>query len=241
MRPTLIAFLIASGAAHARDCEAPDFDGKEVRGLRTFSACILDEVKTLKREQAKLLDEIERLEEALAGVPGEIRNVNGRVSRLGGDNLAQASFTVEARVREGAEALEIDQKALEDLCAIGCTLTLVLSAEGLRPSDPAATVAVGPCLFRYASESGVWARSGACGEAVTGIDGNGAPTGISGGEIIVTAGEACLLADSEPRREVDPETGILSRDREAGLFLIADPMLWKGSEDRFRCEMKLSR
>jgi hypothetical protein len=55
------------------------------------------------------------------------------------------------------------------------------------------------------------------------------------------AGGACILADSEPSRSVDPEGEMLGGDRAKGLFLIAAPALWTGKEDRFRCELKLGR
>jgi hypothetical protein len=241
MRPILILFFLAAGAAHARDCEPPEVYDETIRGLRDFAECAIAEIADLKREQAGLQDKIDTLEKALADVPGRLSNDNGRVTRSGGDTLARADFAVDGRVRQGAAALDIDQKVLEELCSGGCSFTLVLTAVGLRAADPAPVFAVGPCVLQYKPESGIWARSGACGETVTGVDGDGAPTGSPGGEIIAAAGSGCILADSAPRRTVDPETETLGPDRKQGLFLIADAALWQGEEDRFRCDLRFSR
>ena len=241
MRMTLIIFFLVCGAAQARACTLPRVDANEIHGLRSFSECLLAEIASLKRDQARLRREVEELQEALADIPGEFRNNNGRVTRLGGQRLVEASFAIDARTREGTAALAIDQAALEDLCAINCTITMSLIAEGLREADPAPAFALGPCAFHYGSENRAWARSGTCGDAISGIDGDGAPTGISGGEIIAEVGSACRLADSDPRLGVDPGARALGRDHAPGLFLIADPSLWEGDEARFRCELTLVR
>jgi hypothetical protein len=241
MRLMLIVFLLLSGAAQARDCDPPRVTFDEVLGLRDFSRCLLAEIADLKREQARLLGEIGKLQKRVASVPGEFVNENGRVTLLGGDDLVRASFAVTSRARDGAIALGIDQAVLEELCAKSCTLSLTLTAVGLRQADPAPVFAVGPCVFRYNGASGVWARSDACGKATMGVDGNGRPRGRSGGEVIVAAAEACLLADSEPSRDLEAERQSLGRDLERGLFLIADAAYWDGDEARFRCDLKVSR
>jgi hypothetical protein len=243
MRLMLTAFFVLAVAsnAHARDCNPADAEGQEIRGLRAFSECVIAEINDLKRENIELRREIEEIRKSLTSFPGDFENKNGRVTRLGGERLTQASFSLSSRSREGASGLDIDQKALALICEIGCSITLSLTAQGLRETDTAPVVAVGPCAFRYNLQSGVWALSGACGEPVSGIDGDGAPNDNSGGEVIATAGGACILADSEPSRSVDPETGKLSGDRAKGLFLVAEPALWKGKENRFRCDLKIAR
>jgi hypothetical protein len=241
MRWLLIAFFLLSGTAHARDCKPPRTENEKITGLRAFSDCLLQEVADLKREQADLETEIENLQKSLKGFPGELSDDNGRVTRLGGGRLTQASFSLASGTRDSATELDIDQDALEELCAIGCTFTLVLTAGQLRDAAPAPVFAAGPCAFRYNPKSGVWGRSGDCGAPVTGIDGNGKPTGNSGGEVIAASGDACVLADSIPGRSVDSEPQALGRDRAKGLFLIADARLWKGTEDRFSCDLKITR
>ena len=101
--------------------------------------------------------------------------------------------------------------------------------------------ATDPCAFQDKAKSGGWTRGGPCGAEASGVDGDGSFSEVPGGDLITRAGEACLLADSGPRRSVDPEDQPLSRDRETGLVLIADPALWTGSEQRFRCDLRISR
>jgi hypothetical protein len=240
MRLILIAFLFA-GAAQARDCEPPEIDHDRITGLRAFSECLVDEIADLKRQEAQLQGKLDDLQKSLASSPGELQNDNGRVARLGGGRLTRASFSLTSRTGEGATDLGIDQDSLEELCATSCTFTLLLTAEPLREATPAPVFAAGPCGFHYNAKSGVWARGGSCGGPVSGIDGDGTPTDKPGGEVIVTAGDACILSDSEPSRSLDVETQTLARDRAKGLFLIADATLWKGAEDRFRCELTITR
>jgi hypothetical protein len=241
MRWILVAFVLLAGPAQAKDCEPPKKEGREITGLIGFSKCMIDKVADLERENAELRTELEKIQASLSKFPGELRSENGRVTRTGGENLVQASFTTSARRREAPASLGIDQKALEALCVIGCTVNLVLTAEGLRKEDPGPVSAVATCNFRYTAKSGAWTQGGGCGEPVSGVDGNGKPPGKSGGEVIAVSGGACMLADSEPSRSVDDEGELLGGDRAKGLFLIAAPALWTGKEDRFRCELKLGR
>lgn len=241
MRVLILIGVLLAGAAEARECKPPRVEGTQVFGFREFAECTNAEIADLKKENARLTDVVEKMEKTLAGVPGEMTNTNGRVVRSGGDNLVRAVMSLDGRARQAAMGMNIDQKALEKLCGEGCSLTLVLTGVGLREGDPTPVFVSGPCAFQYKAKSGAWTRGGACGAETSGVDGNGLPTGATGGEIIATAGEACMLADSGPRRPVDPETEALSRDREKGLVLIADPGLWTGSEQRFRCDLSIVR
>jgi hypothetical protein len=241
MRVLLAILVLLAGAAQARDCRPPKDEGKKITGLGAFAECVIAEISDLRQENARLQDKVEQLEKSLAGIPGEMKNVNGRVTRTGGDTLVRADFSLDGRARQAAIGLEVDQKALERLCGEGCSFTLALTAVGLREGDPTPIYATGPCAFQYKAKSGAWSRSGACGGEAAGVDGDGSPSGAPGGEVIAMAGEACLLADSGPRRNVDPEDQPLSRDREKGLVLIANPALWTGSEQRFRCDLRISR
>jgi hypothetical protein len=241
MRLTPILLVFSATLAEARECKPPDIDNKNIRGLRAFSECMILEVEDLKRENAKLRDEIDKIRKSLADFPGELQNTDGRVARRGGDRLAQASFSRVARARERATSLDIDQKAIVALCVSGCLMSLSLVAEGLREADTAPIATLGPCGFTYNPKSGAWAMSEACGEPVSGVDGDGVPGGSSGGEVIVAVGGACIMADSEPSLSVGSEAGKLGHDRAKGLYLVADPALFQGVEDRFRCELKITR
>jgi hypothetical protein len=241
MRLSLIALSLLTGVAEARSCKLPELAGRDIRGLRSFSECLVDEIADLKRQQAEFIKEINDLRILLANIPGEIENRNGRVTHLGGERLAQATYLLAARSRESAVALDIDQQVLVTLCELGCSITLSISAEGLREADPAPVAALGPCAFRYNRKSGAWALSGACGDPVSGIDGDGVPNGTPGGEAIVALDGACSLADSEPGLSVDADVSSLGSDRAMGLFLLAEPALWLGAETRFRCELKITR
>ena len=238
MRWILLVLLLFPALAFAKDCEPPTREGMEIRGLFSFSECMIDKVAALERENAAIKTELEAIRAALSKFPGELQIDNGRVTRTGGETLVQASFITTARRREGTVALGADQKALEALCAIGCKVNLVLAPEGLRDDDPGTAAVVATCSLHYAAKSGACSLGG-CGNPVSGVDGDGKPPGNSGGEVIASAGGACLLADSEPSRSVNSEGGMLGGDRAKGLFLIATPALWTGTEDRFRCVLKL--
>jgi hypothetical protein len=241
MRVLFVILVLAAGAAQARDCKEPWWEDKILKGMGTYVQCVNDRLAELEKEKAQLQDQVDKLDKIMAGLPGELTDLNGRVTRSGGGKLTRAGFSLDARARQAAMGLDIDQKALEQLCGEGCSLTLVLTAIGLREGDPTPIFATGPCAFQYKAKSGAWTRSGACGNEAAGVDGDGILSDVPGGDVIATAGEACLLADSGPRRSVDPEDQPLSRDREKGLALIADPSLWKGSEQRFRCDLRITR
>jgi hypothetical protein len=237
--PALFCFLAT--AAQAKDCEAPRYEARKVAGLVAFADCMNDRVGKLEAENAKLRDELEKTRVALSGFPGELKNDNGRVTRSGGDNLLQASFSTSARKGQAAAGLAIDQQALEAMCAVGCTVHLALTAEALRNTDPPPVFADATCTLRYTAKNGAWAQGGGCGDAVTGVDGDGKPPGEAGGEVLATAGGACLLTDAEPGRGVNDDGQVLGADRAKGLFLVAAPLMFTGADARFRCELKLGR
>jgi hypothetical protein len=241
MRFLVVFLVLAAGNAQARDCKEPYIENKVVKGLGDFVECVNDRLAGVEEESAKQRDRVEKLEKTLAGLPGELTDVNGRVTRLGGGNLTRAGFALDGRAQQAAMGMDVDQKALEEVCGEGCSFTLVLTAIGLREDDVAPVMATGPCTFQYNAKTGAWTRGGACGALAAGVDGDGSPSGVPGGQIIAAAGDACMLADSGPRKSVDPEDQPLSRDRDKGLVLIADPSFWKGSEQRFRCDLRITR
>lgn len=237
--PALI--LLLASAAQAKDCDIPKNDGRIVTGLADFAKCMNERVGSLEAENARLRQELETTRGSLAKFPGELTNDNGRVSRTGGENLVQARFTNSGRKGQTASGLVVDQVALEQICAAGCTLRLSLTAEALRKSDPPPVFADATCSLRYTAGSGAWAQGGGCGEAVSGVDGDGKPPGKAGGEVVASVGGACILADAEPGRGVAAEGPVLAADRSKGLFLIAAPPLFTGTDARFRCQMTIGR
>lgn len=241
MRLLPALFCLLATAAQAKDCEIPRFEERKVSGLVAFAECMNERVGRLEEENAKLREELEKTRGSLAEFPGELMNDNGRVTRTGGDNLVQASFATSARKGQAAAGLAIDQQALETMCAVGCTVHLALTAEALRKSDPPPVFADTTCSLRYTAKSGAWAQGGGCGEAASGVDGDGNPPGEAGGEVLATAGGACLLADAEPGRGVTKERQVLGTDRAKGLFLVAAPLMFTGTDARFRCELKIVR
>jgi hypothetical protein len=242
MRALLILLFLAAGAAHAEDCKLPEGKNEALKGVIDFSKCIQKRVNALETENAALREALAEMQKTLASVPGELVNVNGRETRSGGERLNQASYTVPSRSGTGAAFVAVDDKVASDLCAQGCAVSLQMTTEsGMIPAEPGA---IGPCTFRYDAKSGAWSING-CGDAVSGIDGNGKATGAGGGEQIASAGGACILADAEPLREVDTQTPEgtenLGRDRGKALYLIADARLAAAGSGRFRCELKLVR
>lgn len=241
MRVLLVILMLAGGAARAEVCKAPVIENKLVKGLGDYVDCVNKRLAGLEKEKAQLQDRVEKLEKLISSLPGEMTDMNGRVTRSGGGSLVRAVFSIEARQRQAAAEKRIDQKALEQLCSEGCSVTLSLTAVGLREGDPTPIFTAGPCGFQYKAKSGAWTRGEACGPAVSGVDGDGTLADSPGGDLIAAAGQACLFSDSGPRRSVDPEDQPFSRDREKGLVLIADPALWTGSEQRFRCDLRISK
>lgn len=237
--PALLCLL--ASAAQAKDCEPPIFEERKVTGFIAFAKCMNDRVGKLEEENAKLRDELEKTRDSLAEFPGELKNDNGRVTRTGGDNLVQASFATSARKGQAAAGLAIDQQALEAMCAVGCTLHLALTAEALRKSDPPPVFADATCSLRYTTKNGAWSQGGGCGDAASGVDGDGKPPGEAGGEVLAAAGGACLVADAEPGRGVNKDGQVLGADRAKGLFLVAAPLMFTGTDARFRCELKIVR
>jgi hypothetical protein len=242
MRLLLVLLVLTAGAARAEDCKRPQYENNMlIRGLDDFVDCVNKRLAGLENEKALLQERVDSLEKLISGLPGELSDNNGRVTRSGGGTLVRAAISLDARSKQATIEKRIDQKVLEQLCGEGCTVTLSLTAVGLREGDPAPIFAVGPCSFLYKAKSGAWTLGKACGATASGVDGDGALSDAPGGDVILTAGEACLFADSGPRRSVEPEDQPLSRDRDKGLFLIADPALWAGSEQRFRCDLRIAR
>jgi hypothetical protein len=248
MRAIVFAFFLTTGVAAAEDCRLPVFENKALSGVVDFSKCIRKQVSDLETENAKLRKELDEMQKALANFPGELVNENGRETRFGGDRLTQATYTLKVRTRESTSSVALDPKVLGELCGLGCTVFLIQTGERLGNAASTSASALGPCSFLYDAKIGTWSLGG-CGEAVSGTDGNGTPTGADGGEVIATVGASCTLADAEPARAVEqaPETEVetvaqrLGNDRAKGLFLIANPALWSGEEDRFRCELRFAR
>jgi hypothetical protein len=241
MRWSLIVVALAAGTANAKDCAPPTADKLQIEGLRAFSECVNEKIAALETENARLLKELEKIQISLKKTPGEFLNENGSVTRSGGQSLVQATFIATARRREGPAALPIDQEVLESLCAVGCSMNLLIEGEALRKGDPGSVSDVATCLLRYSARTGAWSQGGGCGDAVSGIDGDGKPPGKVGGEVIASSGGACILADSEPSRSFGTENQLLEGDRTKGLYLIAAPAFFLGTEARFRCELKFVR
>lgn len=241
MRWIFAAIAVLAGSADAKDCIVPEVVDRRVTDLVSFAECVNARLAALEQENAGLRKDLAKAEAALTRLPGELFNENGRETRSGGESLVRATFTLTARRREGPASLAIDQKALERLCGGGCTVSLVMEGEALRKGEPASAAAVASCLLRYSVQTGGWSQSGGCGNPVAGVDGDGRPQGRSGGEVIASVGETCILADSEAGRELGKTDGLLTADRSRGLYLIAVPAVFPGTEAKFRCELKLAR
>ncbi len=237
--------LCVASPGQARDCSR-NFDD---RGLSQGAnnngmfRCLIAEINDLKREQRRMQKVIDEYERVIGEMPVEYKNEDGEVTVEEDRPIGNAVFTLTARPGSRASALPLDHEVVEGLCAEsgGCTVSLVFRAIGFRSTDPLETISAGPCLFDYNTETGAWTRGEGCGEPLTaaGADNDGALMGDDGGgEVIVTAGEACVLADAS----VDPSAtdgGYLGKDRENGLFLLAVPSLIETGPRRFRCDLEI--
>jgi hypothetical protein len=239
-----LCFLVMPVAARARTCDMPLHtlpDAGQYREVLDTIDCLLNEIDDLKQGQAVLADEIERLKSQLAKVPGEYINLDGKVTTTGGDKIAAASFRLTSQPDGRAASLAIDHAVWEALCAdgTGCTLSLFTEADGLRLSETAATAATGPCALNYTKTSGAWSVGAGCGGSAvaSGTDGNAEPGGLGGGEVVMVAGEACILADADASRTVGGSE-VLGSDGVHGFFLVAKP--GTATDGRFRCVLTVN-
>ena len=244
MRLILFLFLILTPvAATARTCDVPPrVLSNTVQYLEALDTieCLLLEINDLKRGQTALAGEIERLKRQIADVPGEYRNQDGKISMPGSGKINTASFRLTSQQGGRPVSLAIDHKVLETLCATGtgCAVSLFLEGDGLRLSETAATAASGPCALNYNKGSGAWSLGAGCDGSgvVSGTDGNAEPGGSGGGEVVMSAGGACILADAEASRAVGG-TAILGADGSRGFYVVGDP--GTATDGRFRCVLTI--
>ena len=236
---TLTMFLLYPAVADARTCRLPSGNvsdlGEYLETLDTIE-CLLREIEDLKRGQAVLTAEIERLTRQTANVPGEYRNEDGKITVPGSRKIANASFRLTSQQGGGSASLAIDQEVWQALCAdgTGCTLSMFLEADGLRLNETADTAATGPCTLNYNKSSGAWSIGTGCNgpDVVRGTDRNAEPGSRGGGELVMSAGGACILADADASRAVGG-IDILGADGSRGFYLVAAP--GTAAEGRFRC------
>ncbi|WP_343082419.1 hypothetical protein [Ostreiculturibacter nitratireducens] len=241
-----ILFLIGATQADSRECRLPSprpgVVSEEIPP-RSFFLCLLAEIDDLKKRQEELERIVPEYERLVAEMPVPYLNDNGKVTVEEGRRIGSATFTLDARQTGRASSLRLDQAVIEELCTTtrGCRMSLIRRVIGLRQTEPLESIIVGPCLFDYDAVSGAWLRGTGCsGDAISGKDGDGAVGAkSSGADVVIEAGEGCLMADADIRLAVGADHEILDRDHSRGLYLIAAPERLTTSIRRFRCDLEI--
>lgn len=239
----ILLFAFFSAPASARECPSvPANRSGEVP--REFYLCLLAEIRDLQREQQRFRRTIAEFERALGEMPVDYRNEDGNVTVEPDRRIGKAILVLSARLTGGASSLEVDQAVLEELCSSrgGCEISIFFQAFGVRDTDLTEMVASGPCIFSYTSTTGAWARGEGCDPegSLNGIDGDNAVAGAGqNSSVIATAGGACLLAESDARRQFVSPSNELQRDHSKGLFLLAIPSRQEQGTRRFRCNLEI--
>lgn len=237
--------LTAAAEANARGCSLPSGSSRIIQKdiPQWFFICLLKEIERLKKRQIKLERIISKHERLIGELPAPYLNNNGKVTAEPGRQIGSATFILDARLTGGISSLPVEHSILEQLCTTRqCRLSLVLRVVGFRKGETIESTLVGPCNFDYNATSGDWIRGTGCsGKAMSGRDGNGA-VGITSGygaEVIIEAGEACLLADANARKVVGAGHEFFERDHSMGLYLIAVTERRTDGVRRFKCDLKI--
>ncbi|MEO9826569.1 MAG: hypothetical protein ABJF50_19375 [Paracoccaceae bacterium] len=242
-----LSWLISTATpASARDCSF-DLNRLQIDASEIYKSlrCLVTAVNRLERENARLKTRVAALEDVARQIPVPWANIDGVISQTPDRPIEAASFLLTSRSTGGANALEIDQDVLEELCDKigGCTMTIALKAFNLFERKPENRVISGPCRLSYTADSiekSTWAVGAGCGVGpLAGVDGDG---GLDEGEgnsaEIALAGGACILADSGLENAAG-NSARLASDRNEGLFLLAIPALQSERTRRFQCELSL--
>ena len=250
MRTLSLVIFLAFGttAAHATECDVPGLgrggDWVRIQELTRAFRCIIDEIEELKRQRLQ----IRELERAVADlqrrVPAEYLNDNGKVFAKPDRVIGKATISADSRPSGEALSISIAQDVIEELCAARtCHITLSMTVDGVLSNNTSERQSDGPCDFSYDSATGDWDRADGCsGGGVSGTDGDGQPaTGDAGADIILEAGQACLLTDTEIRTSPGQGASTFGRDRSKGLFLAAVPDRRPDLKRRFQCVLEIFR
>ncbi len=239
-----VVLLTIAVGAEAKKCRLPS-KGQDFSHLspttREFHKCLRAQVEELERRQKELEQIILEFQRLIAEFPAPYLNDNGTVTVEPGRRIGTANFFLDARLTGGISSLPIEQPVLEQLCAAQqCRLSLAFHVIGFRTGEPIESTSVGPCNFSYNAASGAWIRGTGCSDdALNGKDGNAAAgTGEDGADIIIAAGEACLLTDAAART-TGASRELFERDHAVGLFLIAVPERRTDGIRRFRCNLEI--
>ncbi|MCP5074539.1 MAG: hypothetical protein GY947_14780 [Rhodobacteraceae bacterium] len=236
--------LFVAVEAEARNCKLPSRGGSLTQDTasRAFMKCLLNEIKDLKKRQKELEQIVPEYERLIAELPAPYLNDNRTITVEPGRRIGSAKFILDARLTGGVSSLPVEQSVLEQLCAAQqCRLSLIFRMIGFRTGEPIESTIVGPCNFAYNTASGVWIRGTGCpDDALNGMDANAAVgTGENGADVIIVAGEACLLTDAAART-TGASRELFEPDHALGLYLIATPERRTDGTRRFRCDLEIN-
>ena len=250
MRVLLLSIFLSlfAVASHAKECQVPGLgrggDWVKIQELTRAFRCIIAEIEELKRQQIQIVELEEKVAELQRRVPAEYLNDNGKVTVEADRLIGKATIIADSRPSGETLSIPIEQGVIEELCAqSSCHLVLSMTVSGAFAGNTLEKNTVGPCNFSYNAATGGWVRAEGCsGGRATGVDGDGVPASEeTGGQIIVEAGQACLLTDTEISTSPGQGASTFGIDRSRGLFLVSAPNRRTGAKRRSQCVLEIFR
>lgn len=245
-----LVFLAAMpGRAEAADCSLQKLqDWIASPTMRQVAdenfACLLDRIEALEKDRDALARRLARVPGGAAPAGG-YDNVDGKA--LPGEPFHAPATFVLTGGRGGPRSLELDRRRLDEMCgdADGCLLSLGLKGLIFDGKPFEAMFSAGPCAFHLDPKQNAWALSGLCAPAdlpnpsaagtpasggpTWGRAGDGRPFGgpASEGQVILSLGGACLIAEAQPQsRKPSGAKAHFERDTKPDLFLVTASPTW---------------
>ena len=250
MRGMMLSVLLVllGTTTQARECEVPGLgrggNWVQIQELERAFRCVIAEIEELKRQQKQIAVLERQVAELRRRVPAEYININGKVTEEQGRLIGKATFVLDSSRSGKPFSLPLAQDVVEELCAEkSCHVLLSLSVSGVFSDEPLLKETIGPCGFNYDAGTGEWTLAAGCSvSGATGTDGDGG-SAIAGGDadIILTAGEACLLTDTEIRTRPGQPTVGFGPDRSRGLYVASVPDRRPDIARPYQCVLEMFR
>lgn len=244
----IMVMTLAGTSLQAEECEVPGLgrggDWVKIKELERAFRCVIKEIETLKRQQSQIPKLEKQVADLRRRIPVEYQNTNGKVTAEPGRPIGKATITVDSSRSGKTLSLPIAQDVVNELCGgKSCHIIVSMSVTGAFSGTRTEGAVFGPCAFSYDAASGDWVRGAGCGgAAVLGTDGDGVSASESGASnVIMEAGQACLLADTEIKSTPGQGQSGFGPDRTKGLYLIAVPDRRPELKRPFQCVLEIFR